>query len=186
MSVTNAFQNVFRGVASLLETGSWQVEEAANSARSAGVLLDRVDEEVEIRAQQTLDEVNEALTEYGKLQSRQKMLSGQVADWNGKAVSAATKAKGYKADTPDRAKWEGLTREALTQKAKFAGQLKVVEEALAASKPHADKALELVEEIGMTKERALSQRDSLQVANATAQAQLKLANGAWDIIQIPE
>ena len=180
-SITNAFRNVFRGVASLLETGSWQVEEAANQARSAGVLLDRVDEEVEMRAQETLDSVNAALTEYGKLQNRQTMLTKQVADWDSKARGAAAKAKecpigGCAVGPTGRGKWEKLTKEALVQKAKFAAELKVVEEALAASEPDANKALELVQEIGFTKQQALSQRDSLQVANATARAKLQLAN----------
>lgn len=174
-SMASAVRNVFRGVASLLETGSWQVEEAANQARSAGVLLDRVDEEVEMRAQETLDEVNEALTEYGRLQGREKMLTTQVSDWSSKAGTAAATAKTFKEGTPDRVKWESLIREALTQKAKYAGQLKVVSEAVRAAKPDADRALELVEEIGLTKEQALSERDTLQVANATEQAKLKLA-----------
>lgn len=175
-SLSNAFRNVFRGVVSILETGSWQVEGAANKARTAKVLLDRVDEEVEIRAQQTLDDINDALTEYGKLQGRQTMLAKQVADWNDKAKSAADKAKGLGEGSQQRTKWMGLAKDALTQKAKFAAELKVVEEAIAASKADADKALELVEEIGFTKQQALSQRDTLQVANATAQAKLKLAN----------
>lgn len=174
-SIGNAFRNVFRGVASLLETGSWQVEEAADNARSAEMLLDRVDEEVEIRAQETLDQVNAALTEYGKLQGRQTMLQKQVTDWNNKAKSAADKAKTYAEGTAEKTKWIGLTKDALNQKAKFAAELKVVEEALVASKPDADKALQLVEEIGLTKQQALSQRDSLQVTNATAQGKLKLA-----------
>ncbi|OGN00187.1 MAG: hypothetical protein A2817_03490 [Candidatus Yanofskybacteria bacterium RIFCSPHIGHO2_01_FULL_39_8b] len=174
-SLANAFRNVFRGVASLLETGSWQVEGVAKEARSAKVLLDRVDEEVEIRAQETLDHVNEAITEYGKLQNKQEMLMAQTNDWSSKAKDAATKAKTFAVGTLERKKWEGLTRDALTQKAKFASQLKVVDEALMAAKPDADRALELVEEIGLTREQALSQRDSLQVANATAQGKLKLA-----------
>lgn len=182
-SIGNAFRNVFRGVASLLETGSWQVEEAASEARTAEVLLGRVDEEVNIRAQETLDQINDALTEYGKLQGRQTMLARQVVDWNGKAKSAADKAKSFAEGIPERTKWMGLAKDALNQKAKFAAELKVVEEALTASKPDADKALELVSEIGFTKEQALSQRDVLQVANATAKAKLSLANArqSWGI-----
>lgn len=175
-SIGRAFRNTFRGIASLLETGSWQVEGAADAARSAEVLLDRVDEEVEQRAQETLDEVNEALTEYGKLQRRAEMLGKQVADWAGKAKTAADKAKGFAEGSADRTKWVGLAREALTQKAKFEAQLRIVNEALAASKDDADKALELVGQIGLTREQALSQRDALSVANATAQAKLKLAS----------
>lgn len=174
-SLSNAFRNVFRGVASLLETGSWQVEGAANSARSAEVLLGRVDEEVEIRAQETLDHINAALTEYGKLQSRQTMLTKQVTDWDNKAKSAADKAKSFAEGSSDRTKWVGLAKDALTQKAKFMAELQVVEEAINASKVDADKSLELVQKIGFTKQQALSQRDALQVSNATAQAKLKLA-----------
>lgn len=175
-SIGNAFRNTFRGIASLLETGSWQVEGAADAARSAEVLLDRVDEEVEQRAQETLDEVNDALTYYGKLERDRDRLRAQVADWDNKAKTAAGKAKTAADGSAEREKWVGLTRQALEQKQKFGQQLAVVEQALAAAKPDADQALHLVEEIGLTRDQALSQRAALQVANATAQAKLKLAN----------
>lgn len=175
-SIGNAFRNVFRGVASLLETGSWQVEEAADSARTAEVLLDRVDEEVDQRAQETLDQVNDALTEYGKLERRAEMLTTQVADWTNKAQTAAGKAKGFPEGSADRTKWMGLTRSALEQKGKFGAELGVVRQALDASKSDADRAVQLVTDIGFTRAQALSQRDTLKIANATAQAKLKLAN----------
>lgn len=175
-SIGRAFKNVFEGIASLLETGSWQVEGAADAARSAEVLLDRVDEEVEQRAQETLDEVNEALTAYGGLERKAQMFGKQVADWVGKAQTAATKAKGFPEGSDDHKKWVGLAREALKQKARFGGQLDIANQALAGAKEDADRALKLVEEIGLTKEAALSQRDALSVANASAQAKLKLAN----------
>lgn len=175
-SIGNAFGNVFKGVANLLETGSWQVEKAADAARSAEAILDHVDEEIEQRAQETLDDVNDALTAYGALQRKAEMLGKQVADWDNKAKIAAGKAKGFAEGTAERTKWVGLATDALKQKQKFGQQLAVAEQALGGAKADADKALELVQQIGLTKEQALSQRDSLLVANATAEAKLKLAN----------
>lgn len=175
MGFAKAFGNVFRGLGSLFETGSWKVEEAADAARTAETLLDRVDEEVEQNAQVTLDHVNEALTEYGRLQRKQEMLGKQVADWTAKSKTAADKAKAAPEGSPEREKWMNLAREALKQKGTFAAQLAVVNETLAASKPDADAALQMVQDIGFTKAQALSQRDALSVANASAQAKLKLA-----------
>lgn len=175
-SIGNAFGNLFRGIASLLETGSWQVGRAADSARSAEAILDRVDDEIEQRAQATLDDVNDALTAYGSLERKAEMLRKQVAEWDSKAKTAAGKAKSFADGTAERTKWVGLATEALEQKQKFNQQLAVAEQALGAAKTDADKALELVQQIGLTREQALSSRDALMVANATAEAKLKLAN----------
>jgi len=177
-SIGNAFGNVFKSVANLLETGSWQIENAADSARSAEAILDHVDEEVEQRAQETLDEVNDALTAYGTLQRKHEMLSKQVDEWGNKAKTAADKAKGFAEGTAERTKWVGLATDALKQKQKFGQQLTVAGQALCAAKADADKALELVEKIGLKREQALSTRDALMVANATAEAKLKLANAS--------
>lgn len=174
-SFANAVGNVFRGLGSLVETGSWKVEEAADGARDAETLLDRVDEEVEQRAQETLDNVNDALTYYGGLERKAEMLGRQVEDWGAKARTAADKAKGFAEGSSERTKWTGLAKSALEQKAKFAAQLDVVNQALAVAKPDADRALQMVEDVGFTKEQALSQRDSLQVANATAKGKMALA-----------
>lgn len=178
MSWTNAVTNLFRGVGNLLETGSWKVEEAASAARTAETLLDRVDEEVEQRAQETLDHVNAALTYFGGLEGKQKMLSGQVASWGNKAKTAADKAKTCSEGSADRTKWVDLARQALEQKAKYAAQLAVVDQAVEAARPDAARALEMVEQIGLTREQALSQRDALQVANATASGKLALAEAS--------
>src|SRR5574341_547315 len=69
-SLGEAIRNFFRGVVSLLTTGSWKVEEWAENARSADALLDRVPEEVDIRAQQVLDDINEAITAFAALEMK--------------------------------------------------------------------------------------------------------------------
>lgn len=158
------------------EVMGWKAEKAADEVRTAEVLLDRVDDEIEIRAQQTLDQVNAALTYYGKLQQDEERLKKDLANWEAKVQSAAARAKAAAEGSPERAQWTKLTRDALVEKNKFAAQLKVIQDSLAMAKPDADKALEMVQEVGFKREEALSLRQTLLVANATAKGKNALAN----------
>lgn len=175
MGFGKAVKNFFHGLGSLAETGSWHVEKAADGARSAEILLDHAKEEIEQNAQETLDHVNAGLTYYGELTRKAEMLEKQVADWDAKSKAAASKAKAAADGSPDKEKWVKLTRSALEQKNKFVAELKVVQESVDAAKPDAEKALQMVQEIGFTREQALSDRETLLVANATAKAKQGLA-----------
>jgi len=175
MGFGKAMKNLFRGFGSLAETGSWKVEKIADDARTAEALLDHADEEIEQNAQETLDQVNAGLTYYGELTRKAELLQKNVADWDTKSKAAAAKAKVAADGSPDKDKWVKLTRSALEQKNKFVAELKVVQESVEAAKPDAEKALQMVEEIGFTRAQALSDREALLVANATAKAKQGLA-----------
>lgn len=176
MGFLKALSNLFHAAGSEAETASWSAEEAAKNARTADKLLDRVDEEVEQRAQQTLDHVNDSLTRYGALEDKVTSLRKQVEVWTGKAQTAATKAKTYAKDSPDYTKWVALATDALKQKQTYEAQLKIYAEQLESVRGEHEEALALVEKMGFTKQQALSQRDVLQVESATAQAKIALAD----------
>lgn len=170
-----ALSNLYRGIVSLITTGSWRVEEYADQARSAEMVLDRVDEAVEHDAQRTLDHVDEALTSFNLLNARAERLRKGAADWRAKAQRTAIEAGKVAQGTPERAKWEGLAKQALNEALKAEDLLKPLKEAIDQSRPDAKKALQLIEQVGMSKETALSQRDRLEISRATAEAKQNLA-----------
>jgi phage shock protein A len=174
-SFSDALRNFFRGVASLLTTGSWQVEEWAEDARSADALLDRVPEEVDLRAQQVLDDINEALTAFAMLEMKAKRYRDQVADWESKAASMAAQARSQSAGTAERERYEKLVRAALNEKLKAQDLLTAVEREVAAARPEYEEALKAVEQVGFDRETALSQVERLRVSNASAEAKTRLA-----------
>jgi phage shock protein A len=174
-SFSDALRNFFRGVASLLTTGSWKVEEWAEDARSADALLDRVPEEVDVRAQQVLDDINEALTAFAMLEMKAKRYHDQVADWETKAASMAARARSQPAGSAERERYEKLVRAALNEKLKAQDLLAAVEREVTAARPEYEEALKAVEQVGFDRETALSQVERLRVSNASAEAKTRLA-----------
>lgn len=174
-SFTEALRNFFRGVASLLTTGSWKVEGWADDARSADVLLERVPEEVDLRAQQVLDDINEALTAFAMLEMKARRYRDQVADWETKATSMAAQARSQPAGSAERERYEKLIRAALNEKLKAQDLLTTVEREVATARPEYEEALKAVEQVGFDRETALSQVERLRVSNASAEAKTRLA-----------
>jgi phage shock protein A len=174
-SFGDAIRNFFRGVVSLLTTGSWQVEEWAENARSADAILDRMPEEVDLRAQQVLDDINEGITAFAGLEMKAQRYRDQAADWQSKAEKMASQARANTEGTPERHKYEELARAALAEKLKAEDLLAAVESELAAARPEYEEALKAVEQIGFDRESALSQVERLRVSNASAEARIKLA-----------
>jgi phage shock protein A len=174
-SFGDAIRNFFRGVVSLLTTGSWKVEEWAEEARSAEAILDRVPEEVDIRAQQVLDDINEGLTAFAALEMKAQRYRDQAADWQQKVERMVAQARSQPEGSPERQRYEQLARSALSEKLKAEDLLAAVEREIAAARPEYEEALKAVEQVGFTRETALSQAERLRVANASAEARLKLA-----------
>jgi phage shock protein A len=174
-SFGEAIRSFFRGVVSLLTTGSWKVEEWAENARSADALLDRVPEEVDLRAQQVLDDINEALTAFAMLEMKARRYRDQVADWQSKAENMAVQAKAQTGGSAERERYEKLTRAALTEKLKAQDLLAAVEQESEAARPEYEEALKAVEQVGFDRETTLSQVERLRVSNASADAKMKLA-----------
>jgi phage shock protein A len=182
-SFAEAIRNFFRGVASLLTTGSWKVEEWAEDARSADAILDRVPEEVDIRAQQVLDDINEGLTAFAALEMKAQRYRDQAADWKQKAETMAAQARALPEETPERQKYEQLARAALAEKLKSEDLLAAVEREIASARPEYEEALKAVEQVGFDRETAQSQVERLRVANTSAEARIKLARAHRDWLQ---
>src|SRR4051812_41300951 len=109
-SLGDTIRRFFRGIVSLLTTGSWKVEEWADNARSADALLERVPEEVDLRAQQVLDDINEGLTAFAGLEMKAQRYRDQAADWQQKAESMAARARAHPEGSAERQKYEQLAR----------------------------------------------------------------------------
>jgi phage shock protein A len=178
-----AIRGFFRGVVNLLTTGSWKGEEWAEDARAAEALLDRVPEEVELRAQQVLDDINEALTAFAALEMKAQRYRDQAADWQGKAEQMAAQARGLPDGAPERQRYEQLARSALVEKLKAEDLLAAVEREIAGARPEYEAALKVVEQVGFSREAALSQVERLRVANASAEARTRLARAQRDWTQ---
>ncbi len=80
--IGEVFGRFWRGIVSLLSTGSWHVEEVADRARSAEMVLDRVDEAVEHDAQVTLDNIDDAphQLQYSRAKSRTRGEDGRAVE----------------------------------------------------------------------------------------------------------
>jgi phage shock protein A len=182
-SFGDAIRNFFRGIVSLLTTGSWKVEEWAENARSADTLLDRVPDEVDIRAQQVLDDINEGLTAYAALEMKAQRYRDQAADWQQKAERMAAQARSSAEGSPERQKYEELARAAITEKLKSHDLLTVVEQEIEAARPEYEEALQAVEQVGFNRETAQSQVERLRVTNASAEARIRLARAHRDWTQ---
>lgn len=186
-SFTDAIRDFFRGVSNLLTTGNWKGEEWSEDARAAGDLLERVPDEVDLRAQQVLDDINEALTAFAALEMKARRYRDQAADWQQKAEQMAAQARGLPEGAPERQRYEQLARSALTEKLKAEDLLAAVEREVAAARPEYEEALKVVEQVGFTRETALSQVERLRVANASAEARTRLARAQreWNLSGSP-
>jgi phage shock protein A len=186
-SFADSIREFFKGVVNLLTTGSWKGEEWSEDARAAEALLERAPEEVDLRAQQVLDDINEALTAFAALEMKAQRYRDQAADWQQKAEQMAAQARALPEGTPERQRLEQLARSALTEKLKAEDLLGVVEREVASARPEYEEALRVVEQVGFTRETALSQVERLRVANASAEARTRLARAQreWNLSGSP-
>lgn len=171
----HAFKNFFGGVASLLNTGSWHVKEAADSARGVNQVLDEADEAINHDAQVTLGHVDDAITEYETMKAKAERQRAVSNDWAAKAQTAADKAKAMPEGSADRLKMEGLVKSALSQKLQSDSLLKVLDDAVAESKDEYDHAMAMIQQVGLSKANAQSQMATMSVEAATAEARQHLA-----------
>jgi phage shock protein A len=186
-SFGDTIRGFFRGVVNLLTTGSWDGDERTKDARAADALLDRVPEEVDLRAQQVLDDINEALTAFAALEMKAQRYRDQGADWQEKAEQMVARVRGLPAGAPEQQRYEQLARSALTEKLKAEDMLAAVEREIAAARPEYEAALRVVEQVGFTRESALSQVERLRVAHASAEARSRLARAQreWNLSGSP-
>lgn len=172
--IGEAFRNVLRGIASVLTTGSWVVEDAADQARSTGMILDRIPEAAEHDAQRTLDHVNDGLTSWNVLVLKLEAAKRDVEKWQGRVNEAATKFKDC-TDDAKRAELKTLGESAIVERKKAEAFRDQLQAAVDEAKPDADAALEAAEKAGFNREAALSQTEVLRIQDASAEATRNLA-----------
>lgn len=178
ITVWERFEQLGQAVLSLFGVGVHHVEDAAERAQTAEMALDDAADAAKIDAQKTLDVINSALTEHGKIEMQLEQQREVVAHWDELAREAGTAALSLPEGSPERTKKETLAKEALRNKDIAEMELQPLQEAYDASKPLAEQALQQAEQVGFTREEALSQTKILKVQNATAQGQLALAKAA--------
>lgn len=171
---SGVWKSLCAGIASLLRTGAWHVQDAADQARTAKVILGEVDEAVEQDAQSTLDNVDNALTAYNVLKAKVAREQANHDNWQSRAESMAQKAKALPAGD-ERTKLEGLVKDALQNVVQSESMLQPLETELAAAQPEVEDALKMVEQVGLNRETALATHQRLDVSLATAEAKKALA-----------
>ncbi|MFA7244071.1 MAG: hypothetical protein WC080_02185 [Patescibacteria group bacterium] len=176
-SLGEAFASFCRGIVSLLTTGSWVVEGAADNARSTELLRERIPEAAEQDAQRTLQIVDEGLTSFGLLKQKLERAKQQKTDWDKRVETGVSK---YKActDPEQKAKLGDLVKQALTERKKTETLVSQLQAAVDEAGPDAEAALKAAEQAGLRREAALSQVEVLSIQDASAKARHNLARAA--------
>lgn len=178
-SLGQVLSNMLHAVVSILTTGSWRAEEAADRARSTGVLLDRIPEAAEQDAERVLEIVNDALTSYGLLEARLEATERNVEKWSGNVSTAVGKYKACPAEQVEqKAKLEVLVKSAIKERKKAEAARDQLKAAVDESKEAKDAALKAAEQAGFQREAALSQTEVLRIQDSSAVAQQNLADAA--------
>lgn len=174
-SIGAALKNVLQGVISLVTTGSIHVKNAADEARSVDLVLGEAEEELEIDAQRTLGHVDDALTHYNKLKNDTDREEDGYNHWMGLAKKAAGKAKGFPEGSIERSDWEKRAKQALDEAKRKKDTLAIYKQALDESHEDYEEALNAIEKVKMSKDKATSTREQLAVTNATLETKRNLA-----------
>ena len=175
MGIGASLKALMRGIASLIRTGSWQVEAAADRAVDSTMLAEHMQEAADHDAQQVLSHVNDGLTAFYKLEQDLEAAKRKVEIWTQRAQQAADK---YKAATDDgeKAKLRQLGEAAIKEKKKAEAFRDQLQAAYDEAKPDAEEATRAAEEAGFKREDVMSRTEVLRIEDASAQARSKLAH----------
>ena len=167
--------NLFTGIARLLKGGE-PGGSAAGPEPDDPPSLDHLRQEVELEAQRTLDQIDDALTVWQELELRAERERKGVALWEEKGRRAEAEAGRAAPGSPEREAWERLAGEAESEAAFRRKQVATLEGIIEQAQPAVEEALRIIEEIGLSREKALSQIDRLEITQATAAAKHRLAS----------
>jgi len=149
--------------------------ETAAAAADPPVGMDDLRVEVEMEAQRTLDQIDDALTAWQQLEQRLERERSGVALWERKSAQAAAESVTQPEGTPGRATWEALRAQAYAEAEGRRQRVKVLSDVMEQARPAVEEALRLIEAIGFSREKALSQIDRLELTQATVEAKERLA-----------
>jgi hypothetical protein len=132
--------------------------------------------EVEMEAQRTLDQIDDALTAWQQLELRLERERNGVALWERKAERAEAEASNHAADALSRSTWGDLRDQAQAEAAGRRERVRVLAEVMEQARPSVEEALRLIEAIGFSRDKALSLIDRLELTQATAEVKQRLAS----------
>lgn len=150
--------------------------ETAAAAADPPVGMDDLRVEVEMEAQRTLDQIDDALTAWQQLEQRLERERSGVALWERKSAQAAAESVKQPEGTPGRATWEELRAQAHDEAEGRRQRVKILTDVMEQARPSVEEALRLIEAIGFSREQALSQIDRLELTQATVEVKERLAS----------
>ena len=162
-------------VLALFGVGVNHVENLANNAQSVDMKLDDADTATEIDAQEALDAMSNALTEFGNIERQLEQKQQVVEHWESLAEKEGTKSLNYPEGSEENLTHRKLAKEALKNAEMARPELDLLKKAHEDARPLADQALHQAEMIGISKADALSQTRILRIQDATAEGKLILA-----------
>ncbi|MGV3719456.1 MAG: hypothetical protein ACO1SX_00990 [Actinomycetota bacterium] len=151
-------------------------EESASTKPEAPASMEGLRAEVEIEAQRTLDQIDDALTAWQQLEQRLERERKGVELWERKAAQAAAESQRQPAGSPTRSTWEDLRQQAQEEAEGRRQRVRLLADVLEQARPTVEDALRLVEAVGFSRDQALSQIDRLELTQATAAVKERLAS----------
>ena len=141
VSVGGMLHDFFAGILSLLTTGSWHLKNAADEARTAGLVLDQVPEAAQQDAERTLEIVNAGLTSYQVLKNRAAAAGRDVEKWQDHVTTILAKYKACADGDPQKVQYEALLKSAIESRMKAEKLRDSLNEAVEGARPQAEGAL---------------------------------------------
>ncbi len=161
---------LFRRIAGVLNPSGGSPEPPSEGEADLASLRAEVDQ----AAQHTLDQIDDALSAWQALELRLEREQAGVTLWERKAAEAARTALSAPGAQPET--WRRLREEAEAEAAARRERVQILSGIMEQARPSVDAALQLVEEVGFSREKALSQIERLEVTQATAAARERLAS----------
>jgi len=168
------FQELFARIARVL--GPENHAASTPGEPEAPVGMDDLRVEVEMEAQRTLDQIDDALTAWQQLELRLERERSGVALWERKSAQAAAESAKEEEGTPGRATWEELRVQAHDEAEGRRQRVKILAGVMEQARPAVEEALRLIEAIGFSREQALSQIERLELTQATVEVKERLAS----------
>lgn len=175
-NIGSPLKRLFGTIVKVLTLGTVRLDEAVDNMATAQDTIHQLDEAVEQHSQETLDNIDDALTAWHKLNADAERAKAEVAIWQKNATIAATKAKEQPEGTEERKKLEGLALNAIKRKQDAQTILDAYNKEIEEARPDAEAALKQIEQVGLQRETALAAGKRMEVAAASTDAKLKLAN----------
>ena len=123
---------------------------------------------------------NDILTHFYEQEDMAGLQRTKLEGWQAKARQAAEEASKLPEGSTERARSEQLAKRALASAEEARSLLAIAEAGVAAGKPQADKAEEMLQRWGIQKEQIRSAKTRLHIEAVSAEGQLKLAQAAMN------